>query len=205
MDCMLGAFMRAVRRLLFLVICTAPSWGLAVLLTGGVGGRLFGANIASRNPDRPLILGAVALALYVWRFKEHVADDAVWIAQLGRRLLAPLAISLSVAILALGVAWGTFAASGSDSYGYVSQAELWLRGQVRVPQPWTTDLPWPAVTLTFAPLGYRPATVPHTIVPAYPSGLPLLMAAASVTAGPTGPFYVVPLLGALAVWLTYRL
>ena len=197
--------MRAIRRLLFLLMCIAPCWGLAVLLTGGVGGRLFGANIASRDPDRPLILGAVALAAYVWRFRRNAADDAVWIGRLGRKLLAPLAIALCIATFALGVAWGTFAASGSDSYGYVSQAELWVRGQLRVPQLWTSDLPWPAVTLTFAPLGYRPATVPHTIVPAYPSGLPLLMAVARFIAGPTGPFYVVPLLGALAVWLTYRL
>jgi hypothetical protein len=42
-------------------------------------------------------------------------------------------------------------------------------------------------------------------VPVYPPGLPLLMALARLLGGPKAIFLVVPLLGAMAVWSTYRL
>src|SRR5205807_2825761 len=42
-------------------------------------------------------------------------------------------------------------------------------------------------------------------VPTYPAGLPLVMGAFQRVAGPGAVFYVVPLLGALAVWMTARL
>jgi 4-amino-4-deoxy-L-arabinose transferase-like glycosyltransferase len=42
-------------------------------------------------------------------------------------------------------------------------------------------------------------------VPTYPPGVPLLMAAATLIGGAGAPFLVVPLLGGLAVFLTYRL
>ncbi|MGH9140989.1 MAG: ArnT family glycosyltransferase, partial [Vicinamibacterales bacterium] len=60
--------------------------------------------------------------------------------------------------------------------------------------------------LTWTPLGYRPS--PHrrdAIVPLYAPGLPLLMAFAQLVAGFCGAFFVVPLCGALTVWLTYAL
>ena len=43
------------------------------------------------------------------------------------------------------------------------------------------------------------------IVPTYPPGLPLVMAAFAGVGGPGAVYWVVPLLGALAVWLTYVL
>ena len=38
----------------------------------------------------------------------------------------------SLLALYVGVHYGSFAAAGSDSYGYVSQARLWLNGTPRV-------------------------------------------------------------------------
>lgn len=178
---------------------------MAVWLTGGTGGRLFGITIASRDPLRPLVLGIMGAIAYGWAFRRDFAEDTAWSEKLGHTLLAPLALTVTIATFVLGIAWGTFVASGADSYGYVSQADLWLQGQLRTPQAWVSAFPWPDVDWTFSPLGYRPSTIPHTIVPAYASGLPLLMAVAKSVAGPGGPFYVVPLLGALAVWLTYKL
>jgi hypothetical protein len=97
-------------------------------------------------------------------------------------------------------------AGGSDSYGYVSQAGYWLRGSVTVQEDVIRRSPWPGAALTWSPLGYRPSPHrPDAIVPLYAPGLPLLMALFQVIAGYCGAFLVVPLCGALTIWLTYAL
>ena len=54
-----------------------------------------------------------------------------------------------------GLVGNTGIAGGSDSYGYVSQADLWLNGSLRIEQPAARKLPWPNSQWTLAPLGYR--------------------------------------------------
>lgn len=110
-------------------------------------------------------------------------------------LIAGAALWVFVAALR----WGTLAASGADSYGYVSQASLWLRGSLIVDQPIARTMPWPNADWTFAPLGYRPGRQAGTIVPVYPTGLPIVMAALQGLAGRNAVFLAVPLLGALMV------
>lgn len=112
---------------------------------------------------------------------------------------------LALATFLVGVNWCTMTASGSDSYGYVSQAEGWLRGQVLLPQPWARHAPWPRPMGTFAPLGYRPTEDDSALAPIYFSGLPMLMAAAKAVGGPPALFAVVPACGAGLVFLTYLL
>jgi hypothetical protein len=122
-----------------------------------------------------------------------------------RRWSASLAIALLAAgVLFVGVAKGTFAASDTDPFGYVSEADLMARGSLSVPSRLAAEMPWPFSEWTFSPAGYRPRTT-RTIVPTYPQGLPLVMALFQRAAGRTAVFYVVPLLGALAVWMTGRL
>ena len=87
-----------------------------------------------------------------------------------------VAIVLAIITLILGIRFGTFVASGADSYGYVSQADLWLRHSLVVDQPLGRDAPWPDATWTLAPLGYRPGDQRGTMVPTYSPGLPMLMA-----------------------------
>jgi len=101
-----------------------------------------------------------------------------------------------------GITWGTWVAGGADPYGYVSQAGLWLQGDLIVEQPMADELDWPEVDATLAPLGYRPGPRLGTIVPIYPAGLPIVMAAFQLVAGSRAVFLVVPLLGALAVLVT---
>jgi hypothetical protein len=72
------------------------------------------------------------------------------------------------------------------------------------PIPLTVSLPFPASDAMQAPLGYRTGPAPHTIVPTYAPGLPLLMAVA-LLAGTCGPFLVVPLCSIVFVWYTFRL
>src|SRR6185295_3687578 len=51
--------------------------------------------------------------------------------------------------------------------------------------------------------GYTPAPHGPAIVPVYAPGLPMVMAIFERLAGPQAVFYVVPLLGGVAVWATY--
>ena len=122
-----------------------------------------------------------------------------------RPAMTKLAIALALLALAHGVRFGTFTASGSDSYGYVSEADLWLNGRLIIDQPLHDEFTWRWANLTLTPLGYRPGEIGGTMVPTYSPGLPLLMAAFKAVGGETAVYLVVPLLGALAVWLTYRL
>jgi hypothetical protein len=113
---------------------------------------------------------------------------------------------LAFAILGAGVRWGAMVAGGADSYGYVSQAGYWQRGSVVVQEDVIRPSPWPGAALTWSPLGYRPSpNRPDAIVPLYAPGLPLLMALGQLIAGFCGAFFVVPLCGALTIWLTYAL
>jgi hypothetical protein len=113
---------------------------------------------------------------------------------------------LALAALAAGVRWGAMVAGGADSYGYVSQAGYWQRGGVTVQEDVIRPSPWPGAPLTWAPLGYRPSpNRPDAIVPIYAPGLPLLMALGQLIAGFCGAFFIVPLCGALTIWLTYVL
>jgi hypothetical protein len=108
-------------------------------------------------------------------------------------------IAAAVWLMAAGLRWGTFTASGADAYGYVSQASLWLRGDLVVEQPLAREVPWPDADWTFSPLGYRPGPHAGTIVPVYPPGLPVVMALFQWAAGPRAVYYVVPMFGAMAI------
>jgi hypothetical protein len=119
--------------------------------------------------------------------------------------MTKLVIALCGVTLALGLRFGTFTASGADSYGYVSQADLWLDGTLIIDQPLHDEVTWRWANWTLSPLGYRPGNTGGTMVPIYAPGLPLLMAAFKLIGGDDAVYVVVPLLGALTVWLTYRL
>ncbi len=126
-----------------------------------------------------------------------------------RRPLTPtlLAAALAGIVVFTGLHWGALVAGGSDSYGYVSEAALLLRGEITVNQEDVVrPSPWPLANHTWSPLAYRPSPwVRTTIVPVYAPGLPLLMALLEIPFGFCGAFLVVPLCGGLTVWCTYTL
>jgi hypothetical protein len=119
--------------------------------------------------------------------------------------VARAAVALSVLAALLGVRFGTFAASGADSYGYVSQADLWLHGTLIIDEPLAAEAPWRYANWTLTPFGYRPGDTRGTMVPTYSPGLPIVMASFKAIGGQRAPFYVVPLFGAALVWLTFLL
>jgi hypothetical protein len=114
-----------------------------------------------------------------------------------------LAAALAIITSVVGCVWSTRVAAGSDAYGYVSQVDLWLRGDLHIDQDFVKAVPWPMARWTFAPLGYRPEPNGFRIVPAYAPGLPWLMAVARTIAGQCAMFWVVPIMGGILVFATY--
>ena len=175
-----------------------------VALTGGIDARVFGVAIRSRDPWRALAVSAVLFfaACVVYRADCVRLLDAAGLVV--RRHAVGIAVVLAAVLAAHGIVFGTFGAGGADAYGYVNQAYDWAEGRLPRPQPLTVTLPFETSDAMQAPLGYRVGTGPHTIVPTYAPGLPLMMAVA-LAAGACGPFFVVPIMAALFVWFTFRL
>jgi 4-amino-4-deoxy-L-arabinose transferase-like glycosyltransferase len=83
---------------------------------------------------------------------------------------------------------------------------MFASGRVSFPPPVALPVPWPNAAATFIPSGFTPATDGSpNMVPLCPAGLSLLMAGAIKAGGDGAWFWVVPLLGAVAVWSTYLL
>jgi 4-amino-4-deoxy-L-arabinose transferase-like glycosyltransferase len=143
-------------------------------------------------------LSSTRIAAWSWR-----AFDEVWRICVDDRRLAWL---LSVSMCGVGLIYGSHAVGAADTYGYVSEADLWLRGNLRIEQPFAKQAPWPQPEWTFTPLGYRPHPVDdRVIVPIYSPGLPMILAVAKLLGGQDAMFCVVPLCGGLLVLATYGL
>jgi hypothetical protein len=200
------------RRVLLALISILAAWALFVAVTGGVDLRRYGVPFKSTDSDRPAYAALALMVVYAAAFRTHVRTQFEWLESRGHAAAMTIARRGAVAMLVpaaatfiVGMIYGVHIAGGSDSYGYISQADLWLAGDLVIEQPIASDVPWPQADWTFSPLGYRPGTEKGTIVPIYPAGLPLLMALGKWLLGSCGPFVIVPLLGALMVWLTYWL
>ena len=196
---------RTASRVLFGVAMALMVFALVISVTGGGAIRPFGVRVSARGTLRPTLL-AWLLAVIAFRLIGPVERDAVaerWSSAIRPVLRWTAPIGAAV-VLALGLAYGTRAAGGSDTYGYVSEARLWLSGSLHIRQDLAAAVPWPNPEWTFSPLGYRPSES-GTIVPTYAPGLPLLMALFARTLGACGPFLVTPVCGALLVILAYAL
>ena len=119
------------------------------------------------------------------------------------------AAMITACVLATGVfvfAWtfGARSAGGADSLGYVSQAYLWLDGDLWIDNSLARAVPWRYAAESLTPLGYRPRDA-TTSVPTYSPGVPLIMAAFAACFGACGPYLVVPVFGGLLVASTFLL
>lgn len=189
----------------------AGGWGLLVATTGGVAWASGPVRFSSTDPVRPLAaaLGCVLCHL-LWFGRVDVPRVAQWLVP----RLAPLAVLLrphtlaiagTMAVVVVGVVFGVDAVGGTDSYGYASQARLWRAGRLVVEQPFVGEWGWPYAAATATPPGYVATGAGGTVVPMYPPGFPLVLAAAESIGGAEAVFLVVPLLAGLAVWLTFLL
>ena len=190
--------------LLIAVVLTGVLLAAASVFGAGMSTSIGGMRVSARTLFRPVVIAASAALIAVWRSKRREQQfTALWIAV--QRHAPRIAACIALVVCAVAMRTSLFEARASDQYGYVSQAALWSRGDLVVPQPLAATAPWPNATWTFSPLGYRPGQRPATIVPTYPAGLPLIMAGFMKLAGPFGAFIVVPFLGGVAVIATFVL
>jgi hypothetical protein len=178
-----------------------------VAFTGGLRGTVLGVPFSSRRVA-PACLAAWVLIVLGARKMDNAELDRR-IAGLRFRVqqyATPIAIGLAATTFLVALRFGAFTAAGADPYGYISQAELWAHGN---PTQFQSELamnaPWPNAEWSFCPLGYKPSHVSGLIVPTYAPGLPLQMAVLARVFGVGGSYFIVPLAGALVVWLTYLL
>ena len=117
-----------------------------------------------------------------------------------------LALALLLSASVTGVAWnlGARSCGGADSYGYVSQADAWLSGQLIVREPFIEANHPPFSRWALAPLGWRPEVDGYAIVPMYSPGYPLMMAAAKGLGGQKAMFAVTPIFAGLLVFVPTR-
>jgi hypothetical protein len=216
---------RIVQRVSLAIAIAGLIWAALLLVTGGFDGRIASLQITAHEPLRPLLFAAIALSVFILAggdvslFSRVAADSPRTVRSVVSRLwrYAPsadvTAWLLTAALFTVALVWGTKAIGGSDSWGYMSEAQGFLNGRVQITQPFVKDVPWPSRWWTFTPLGFKPISVYHdvteadegTIVPFYSPGLPLLMAAAHLIGGYQAMFFVVPLLSAAIVIGTYRI
>jgi hypothetical protein len=205
-----GTRSNAVAGILLASIVALAAWAVLLALTGGVDLRSLGVRFSSRDPFRPALVAIVLGLVYAAAFPRRAEGEVARLRDATERLAPVLAIGMSLFTLILGLRFGTFVAGGPDPYGYVSQADLWVAGDLIIEQPLARQVPWPHADWTLAPLGYRPAVSGGAIVPTYAPGLPILMAMFKVSLaafgmGPCGPYLVGPIAGALLSWLTYTI
>src|SRR5687767_10491619 len=132
-----------VRRFVYILACLLPIWAVIAYFTGGVGWMLGPIRLSSRQPLRPLLIGLVIAGLYLWKYSRADREaDGRWLHRWAARALPFTVPVAAIVALYVGIQYGSFAAAGSDSYGYVSQARFWLSGIPRVQQPWVLDFPW---------------------------------------------------------------
>jgi hypothetical protein len=193
-------------RILAALAVAALVFGIVIVLTGGFSTRFYGIRLSAHGALRPILFALLCAALS-FRLRPPSEQDAI-IARAVRvsdRLLPFVMPVTAAAVLGIGLWYGTRAAGGSDSYGYISQSRLWRKGDLRVHQDFVASMPWPNVDWSFTPLGYQPSADPHTLVPRYAPGLPLLMTLFTAILGDCGPYIVTPVCGALLVIVVYAL
>ncbi|HKB80397.1 MAG TPA: hypothetical protein VKH35_11845 [Thermoanaerobaculia bacterium] len=123
-----------------------------------------------------------------------------------RRLWICIGFGLLVAVYTAVIAGRTsMAAGGSDSSGYLNEARLMTQGRASIPLTPLRNLhiggDWAWV---FTPLGFRPSLDSHSIVPTYPPGWPVQLAAAALAGGwQRLPFVLAPLSAGVTLLLMF--
>ena len=192
------------RRVILLLTAIAFCSALTVAHTGGFVINVLGQRISSHDPVRALVASVMLAGFYVLMWRQYWRTDVRILTRINPATL--IAALCAAAALIVGIHWGTFMGTGPDASGYVSEADLWAHGALTTPAPeWGRGARWTNAAWSSAPVGYLPGPAPSTLVPTYSPGLPLMMALFEVVGGRAAVFYVVPLLGALAVWATYLL
>lgn len=187
-------------------VVIAALYALAVAWSGGFTIHIGGIRIRSHDWLRPALLAGAGAAMLAVMVRARV----VAISERTSRLLESPRFATGLVVAAMGwalvagVGFGTFASGGADSYGYVGQARLLAQGHLTDTVPFSTTYAWPDVEATLTPLGFTIGKPRGVIAPKYPPGLPILMAPLAAVSE-RAIYLLVPVFGALLVWITYRL
>ena len=180
---------RRIRQVSLAATITAALWTAYLVFVGGFDLPIGRYVFSSHEPLRPILWGSLTLAVFVWA--NGVDRTAgTWARALGRLPHGLVAAGLALSTFVIGVVYASTVATASDSYGYMSQADLWIDGTLKIAQPWAAQAPWPEPQWSFTPLGYRPSPNADewSLVPIYSPGLPLLMAGAKLVGGQAAMF-----------------
>jgi hypothetical protein len=176
------------------------------LLTGARGVWLGPLFLSLREPWRPVTAAALLLMLRVaWTRRTRQRGQ---VAAGGGPVEGAFALLFSFGVASALFVWAHLHVrfcGGLDSYGYVSAAQALTSGGPVVPQPLVEWLPFARAIDALTPLGWTAAPSGTAIVPGYPLGFPIVMAAAILAGGLGAAFYVPLLAGVGTVALTYTL
>lgn len=182
---------------LLLLGLIAALFAVFVAMTGGIDTRIAGIAVRSRSWERPATIALALTAAGLFFVRQAIP----WLpARLFRALPAIVVLWGATASLV----FGTYAAGGADSFGYISQAELLAHGRLTDAVPSHPAFSWPDVPYTLTPLAFTQGPDPTRLVPVYPPGLPMMMAPFAKI-HPSAVFLVVPLCAALTLWCCLRL
>ena len=180
---------------------------MQAFLVGGFVLEAGGRRLSARSPATPLVVAVVLIGLAgLAAGRTRIGPLATWIVSAAASIRI-FAAALAAAVAVTGIAAGVDVAGSADASGYVAQARLLAAGTLFREESLAIATTPPLGAAVVEPLGFRAAAGdrPTVQVPTYAPGLPLLMAFAERLVGPRGPFLVVPLAGALAVWLVFAL
>lgn len=201
---------RALRIASFVVAAICTLWALRLLLVGGIRFVVAGQLVRSFDYWRPIEIDAAAIGAFFLAGGARTIGRAwarwrLFFARPDARVAHWMALAVAATVFAVTLAYQATTCGGSDSSGYMSQAERWLRGTTLSEIPWAAVVPWPNAAWTFTPLGYtpNPSGPPFRMAPIYAPGLPWLLAAAKVVGGAAGMSVVEPLACALLVVAAY--
>jgi Oligosaccharyl transferase STT3, N-terminal len=180
--------------MLLLLAGAAAAFAAFVAATGGIDTRIAGIAVRSRSWERPATVAVVLALAGLYSVRRTLRS---W-GPLASRSVAPVLVAWAM----FAALWfGTYAAGGADSFGYLSQAQLFAQGRLTDMMPRHEGFDWPDVPATLTPLAYTRNAVPDALVPVYPPGLSLMMAPLTLIHA-NAAFLLVPLCAALTVWLT---
>ena len=183
--------------LLLLLAGVVAAFAVFVAATGGIDTKIAGITVRSRSWERPATVALILALAGLYAVRTTLRH---W-GSLASRAVAPVLVLWA---LFAGLCFGTYAAGGADSFGYLSQAQLFAQGRLTDTMPRHAGFDWPDVPATLTPLAYTRNAVPDALVPVYPPGLSMMMAPLTLIHA-KAVFVLVPLCAALVVWLTVLL
>lgn len=173
---------------------------VVLAVSGGVRATVGGFRISARSPVAPSIaafIAAVAWLQLARRDRSIGADlEAAWHGL--ERHSARVIGAVALVVVVISSVFATRSAAGADASGYLSEAAMFARGELR---HYVQMFPYSEHTWLTTPLGWRPVDS-NVQVPTYPPGLPLMMAIPHAYAGINGATAVVIASAAVAVWTT---